>query len=489
MNLPKVISAEQCRKSDAHTIESEPISSIDLMERAVATYLSELLEHIQKKDSIVVVCGCGNNGGDGFDLAKTLIDMGFNTTVYLVKYGDLTEDAEINFNHLEDVRVYEADGLAMLNEYDVIVDALFGSGINRIVDGDIANWIDAINVSQAKKFSIDLPSGLFADSFNEKGAKVNADFTFTFQRPKRSFFDQRSTAYVGEWMVLDIGLDEDYIQNLVGSFYHINEEIETLIKNRFKHSHKGTYGKGLLIGGSAGMMGTAVLSGEACLRSGIGLLSIMTPSRGEQVIQSSLPEALWIDGGSKDYNTILPDLKPFSAVAIGPGISTNADVKGLLQKVLKQSSQPLVIDADAINIIAEEVTMKEMIPEGSILTPHPKEFSRLIGSFNNDEEKWQKQVEFSKRHKVILLVKGAYTSISDTEGNIYWNSNGNPGMATGGSGDVLTGMILSLLAQGYSNIEATVFACYQHGKAGDIAKSLKGEHQMLSRDIIASITF
>ena len=271
--------------------------------------------------------------------------------------------------------------------------------------------------------------------------------------------------------------------------FYINEDIENIIKERDKHSHKGNYGRACLIAGSKGMMGAALLSAKACLRTGLGILSVMTPSRGEGIIHSHLPEVLWIDGGNEDYNTSLPDLSTYKSIGIGPGLSQKEEVVQLIKKLLDQSELPLVIDADALNILAANPDLLSNIPKNSILTPHPKEFERLVGSFKDDEEKWQKQIGLSKKLGVVVLVKGAYTSISDPNGNIYWNTNGNPGMAKGGSGDVLTGMILSFLAQGYTSLQAALLACFQHGKAGDLAKEKFGEHQMIARDIIDEITF
>lgn len=489
MNLPKIPTIAQMKFIDNETIFREPIASVELMERAASCFLSELLEYLHKKDEVLVVCGCGNNGGDGLALSHTLRDMGFSVTVFLIKHGELSEDADYNYKQLDDIHVFEPYDIPVFDDFDIIVDAIFGSGLNRPAQQSIANWIEEINNSDAKVFSIDLPSGLTGDSFNESGKKIKANFTFTFQRPKRSFFDIRSYEYTGEWKVLDIGLDKDALSSLENNHYYINDDVEDIISDRNKHSHKGNFGKGLLIAGSKGMIGAALLAGKSCIKSGVGVLSVMTPQRGENVIQSSIPEALWLDGGHSDYNLELPELSSYSAVGIGPGISTHYQVEELIKKLFKDYNGPLVIDADALNHLSIEPELLDLLPEKAILTPHPKEFERLVGHFENDEEKWSKQIGFSKKHKVVLLVKGAYTSITCPDGNIYWNNNGNPGLATAGSGDVLMGIILSFLAQGYTSLDSALLGCYQHGKAGDIAKEKFGENQMIASDIIDQITF
>ncbi len=355
------------------------------------------------------------------------------------------------------------------------------------MEGLAAEIVQKINTCQNTVISIDIPSGLMGEDNSENIAEniIQADFTLTFQFPKISFLFAENEKYVGEWEVLPIRLHPVGIAQTETSYFFIEkEDIQPFIPKRSKFGHKGTYGHALLIAGSFGKMGAAVLASKACLRSGVGLLTTQIPHLGYPIIQTAVPEAMASVDQHEYTFTEFPDLSQFSAIGAGPGIGQKSNTKKALCELLEKSQVPLVIDADALNIMAENLTWLEKLPENSILTPHPGEFKRLVGESANSYENIQKQLEFSKKHKVIVVLKGAFTSISTPIGKLYFNSTGNPGMATAGSGDVLTGIILGLLTQGIQPEKAAVAGVYIHGLAGDLAAQEKSQHSIIAGDII-----
>ena len=346
-----------------------------------------------------------------------------------------------------------------------------------------------INESNAKVISIDVPSGLFVDKHSEASSFIIKAFdTLTFQFPKLAFLSSENAMYFGNGHILDIGLkiSED-IQKQTEAFYLTENFIKHLIKPRQKFSHKGTFGHSLLLVGSFGKMGAAIMSAHSLLRSGAGLLTVCVPKCGYEIMQTALPEAMVLVQGNDFLKIEKLDLKIYSSVGIGPGIGTEEDTQQSVKYVLSQSKKPLVIDADALNGISLHKEWLKLIPINSILTPHPKEFERLTKSINNDFEQHQLQIEFSKQYQVYVVLKGAHTCITTPEGKIYFNSTGNSGLAKGGSGDVLTGLITGLLAQGYSSFESSLIGVYVHGLAGDITKKEKGEIAMIPTDVIEKI--
>lgn len=488
--LNKIITAEQTRKADEYTISNEPIRSIDLMERASAALCNEIDGLINTEDKILVVCGCGNNGGDGLAIARILFNRGYDISIFIASDAQKSQDCSTNFDRLpKDIFIYHTDNHVPFSDYEVTIDAIFGSGLTRPVEGELQAVIDKINESESFVISIDVPSGLFCDSFNNVGAKVKADLVVSFQRPKRVFFFPESANFIGHWVTVDIGLDEKFIQGLDSRTFILGDQLETLIKPRLRVSNKGNYGHALIIAGSKGKMGAAVLSTKACLRSGAGLVTALVPACGYDVMQISAPEAMCLSCDNADEIDTLYDISKYSAVAIGPGVGVMEKTVRVMESLLSQVAVPLVIDADAINIISAHAHLKNQIPANSILTPHPREFERLVGAFTSTEERIKLQLAFSAEYSCIVVLKDANTSISDASGNLYFNITGNPGMATGGSGDVLTGMITALLAQGYSPLEAAMLGTYYHGIAGDEASEVKGEVAMLAGDIINFIRF
>jgi len=486
----KILSAKQTQTVDKYTIENEPIESIDLMERASNAFIDAFIEKVSPKNSIAVVAGRGNNGGDGLAIARLLIERNYNVTSYIIqpeKKG--SEDFEINRGRLNKIK--ESEGiqneseLPDFNEFDIIIDGIFGSGLSRPVEGLYASVIDAMNSSKCTLFAIDIASGLFADQHSEGGAIVEANFTFTFQLPKLALLLPQNHKYVGEWRALDIGLDLDFIQKQSTDFEYLDKSaVAKLIKKESKFDHKGTNGKALLSCGSYGKMGAAILASKAALRCGLGLLTVHIPACGYEILQTSVPEAMADVDESDHFLSSTPKLTGIDALGVGPGLGKELETVGFLTELLRDFNKIIVFDADALNIISEHRELLEMVPAGSIITPHPKEFERLVGKWDNDFERLELQKSVAREHNIIVVVKGAHTAIATPEGKVFFNSTGNPGMATGGSGDVLTGVVTSFLAQGYTPQEAAKIGVFVHGLAGDMAASNRGVSGMIASDII-----
>ncbi|MEO5980078.1 MAG: NAD(P)H-hydrate dehydratase [Chryseolinea sp.] len=489
--MQKILSSKQVRELDAYTIEQNGIESIDLMERACRSFFNWFVSKFQDRRTVGIVCGNGNNGGDGAGIARMLKERGYDVTLWLVEStGSASGNFKINLEKAKSnkLRIYEildrGEDTSIFRSCDIIVDALFGSGLNRPVTG-LSKWvIDCMNAAAVTRVAVDVPSGLMADGPSE-GSIVLADHTVSFQVPKLSFFLPECYRYVGAWTLVDIGLDKDFMKSAETRYQYVTlKSARRLLRRRSKFDHKGIYGHALMIAGSLGKLGAAVLSSRAALRSGLGLLTIHIPKCGNIVLQSSVPEAMVSLDRNEEVFASPPALDSFSVIGIGPGIGKATDTVKALRVVLENFRRPIVIDADALNIISEHQDLMQIIPPGSILTPHPKEFERLVGRWSNDFERLSKQRDLAIRLKSVVLVKGAFTAIADSQGNIFFNTTGNPGMATGGSGDVLTGILTGLLAQKYESIAAAVLGVYLHGLSGDIVASERGMNGLLASDII-----
>jgi NAD(P)H-hydrate epimerase len=494
----KILSAAQIRAADAYTIKKQAIASVDLMERAANACVSWLKKYIGADKRLLIFCGTGNNGGDGIAIARLMYQCGYDVLVYVIgEKGKGSPDFLENISRLEKlllpiIYVQTLNQIEAFKPNDVIIDAIFGTGLNKPVEGFYAEVIQVINHSEKEVISIDIPSGLFCDTGDLASLKnvVKATHTLTFQLPKFSFLFPETGKFVGQFHILDIGLDNEFIHAQDSIFYYLTEEDIRFNFNfkREKFSHKGTYGHALLIAGSYGKAGAAILAAKACLRSGVGLVSIHTAKNNVAAIHAAFPEAMV----SIDSNTVhiseIPALSNFDAVGIGPGIGLHEDTVKALKNLIQTSEIPLVIDADAINILAENKTWLSFLPLGSVLTPHPKEFERLAGKCNDSFERLQKARELSIKTNLVIVLKGAHTAIVSPSGKVYFNSTGNPGMATAGSGDVLTGVITSFLAQGYNSFEAAVLGVYIHGMAGDIAAADCALPSLIAGDIIDSLS-
>lgn len=487
----KIFTAEQIRKWDEYTIKNEPISSVDLMERAARVFADWLFAQIPHDQKVTLVCGPGNNGGDGLVVARSLHRMNFDVEVICCEIAPRSEDNEHQFQQLPEnlpvLHLRESDPLPDIQKEDTIVDALFGSGLNRPVTGYWGKLIHALNASQ-NIYAIDIPSGIFSEP-REIEAAIKAKKTLTFQAPKLSFLFPEFGKYIGDWDALSIGLHPDYAE-LTAAKYSLltSQTMSHLLKDRDRFSHKGDFGRGLLLAGSRGMYGASILSARAALRSGLGLLTIQTTEEGLPILQSQVPEALVrLDPSPTHLSQLPPNHNHFDALAIGPGLSQTMDTHFLLKNTLKKSSTPLIIDADALNILASNPDLWSTLPTDAILTPHPGEFDRLFGSHVSLYQRVQTAIKEAQKRNCILILKGAYTHIVGPDGHSYFNSTGNPGLASGGSGDVLTGILLGLRTQGYNALDTALVGVYLHGLAADIALQKGAQESLLASDVIAHL--
>ena len=489
----KIFPTDKVKELDQYTIQNEPISSIDLVERASTVFVQEFCRRFSKQTRIIVFAGQGNNGADALAIARLLKDECYKVETYLFNPTEhLSFDCEMNKQRilgLEKVEFTEviADFVPpVLTDRDVVIDGLFGSGLNRPITGGFAAMVKYINQSDATVVSIDIPSGLFGENnqTNDPDSIIKASLTLTFGFPKLAFFFPENAQYVGEWKVLDIGIHPDIIDNTSTPYMMVEEEdIAEVLQPREKFSHKGTYGHALLIAGSKGKMGAALLAARSCLRSGTGLLTVHIPQRGGGIMQAAFPEAMVSFDPHPDYFTTVPEIASYSAVGIGPGLGQHLESAAALERLLQTTEKPVVLDADALNLLASNKDLLNRIPPRSILTPHPKEFDRIAGESNTMYERLKKAQAFATEHKLCVILKGTYTAICTATGNVYFNSCGNPGMATAGSGDVLTGIILGLLAQGAEPETASVAGVFLHGTAGDLAAVYRSEESMIAGDI------
>ncbi len=493
----KIFNALQILTWHAYTILYEPVSSINLMERACRACVEWMRRYYTHDKVIKVFCGTGNNGGDGLAIARMLLTDGYKVQVYCIHTGaQKSGDFLINEKRLAAIpekiiqEMHEDKSLPDISENDIIIDALFGTGLSRPVEGFAAIVIRHINAANATVISIDMPSGLFCDqcSVAQDAVIIKANHTLSFERYKLAFLFAENHEYIGSLSILPIGLQPQFLVQEPAAFYLLEKkDIQSLIKIRDPFSHKGKFGHALLLAGSKGKMGAAVLAAKACLRAGAGLLSVHVPACGQDILQISIPEAMVDLDEEENSITAIPNMSGFNAVGVGPGIGKSPKTQTAVKQLLKQSTSPLVLDADALNILSEHKDWLDLLPQNSILTPHPKEFERLAGISTNAFDRNKRQVEFSKKHHVFVVLKGRFTCISSPDGNCYFNPTGNPGMAKGGSGDTLTGILLSLLAQQYTPLQACMLGVYLHGLAGDIAVQKTGQAALLASDLIDHI--
>ena len=486
----KVFDAEQIREADRYTIENEAIQSIDLMERAANSAFLMLLNLYKDRQNFHIFCGVGNNGGDGLVIARLLQEAGMNAKVTIVEYSDnYSSDFTTNLNRLpiEPSFLKECPDSLSTSEEEVIVDAIFGTGLSRRVEGFTAELIQLINDKSNDVVSIDLPSGLFSEEERELDeiVAIQANHSLTFQFPKLSMLLPAYSNFIGYWHLIDIQLSKKYISSTPTNHYYFTQaDASAIIKGRSLYSHKGDYGRALLISGSKGKMGAAVLASDACMRAGIGLLTVHIPKIGNTILQSAVPEAMVLLDEEDNFLSQYMAKGNFQAIGVGPGIGTQEQTQSMLKLLIQNTSSPIVFDADALNILSENKTWLSFLPKGSILTPHPGEFKRLVGQWSNDIERLEKQKDLSKKYSIYIVLKGRHTSISCPDGRVYFNSTGNPGMATAGSGDSLTGIITSFLAQNYAAEQAALLGVFMHGLSGDIAAEEKGQTSVIARDLI-----
>lgn len=488
--MVKILNTTQIKEWDAFTIENDPILSIDLMEKACRAFVQWFIAHFDQLQKVGIVCGSGNNGGDGLGIARLLNDWGYNVKVWVVK-GNVPEslDFKQNLNRLEEkpVEITSKPGKGIFDSCEVLIDGIFGSGLSRPPEGIYAEVIHEMNEATATRVAIDIPSGLFADKHTANTC-VHADFTVSFQIPKLAFLFPENERHVGKWQVVDIGLSKSYLKEVTAQNFLVEKKwIAKQLPKRKQFSHKGDFGKALLIAGGLGKMGACVLAAKAALKSGVGLLTLHVPKCGYQIVQTSVPEAMASIDEHDACFTSLPDVDGFTAVGVGPGIGQHKKTLKALEDLLNISKIPMVIDADGINLLAANNSLLHLLKENCILTPHPGELHRLIGDWSDDFHRLEMAKTFSAKTKCILVIKGAHTSVVAPDGRVFFNSTGNPGMATGGSGDVLTGIITALLAQGIDPLDAAILGVFVHGYAGDLAAWETGPISLTASDIHNSL--
>jgi len=491
----KILKADQIRSWDQYTIEHEPIASIDLMERAATRCFEWLDDNGWFVHSFAVFCGKGNNGGDGLAIARMLANRGCKVSVYILEFGHKgTEDFQTNLAKLHlypsvDIHfIQDENNFHPLAKETIVIDALFGSGLTRPPDGITPGLIDHINNSGCSIIAIDVPSGMSVDQSSKGNKIITANYTLSFQCYKLAFLVAENAAFIGEVVILDIGLLPEFLASLDTNLELVDKSIiRSIYKPRNRFAHKGNFGHAMILAGSYGKIGAAVLSAKACLRSGVGLLTCFIPKCGYEILQTSVSEAMVMtDANSSIITQIDDDVLKYDSIGIGPGLGTASETRAAVKELLSIYKKPMVIDADALNGLSMEKKLSPL-PLGSILTPHPKEFERLFGECKNDFERIERALENAKLLNCSIVLKGHHSFIATPPGKGYFNNTGNAGMATAGSGDVLTGMITGLLAQDYSSEDASILAVYLHGSAGDIAAKEFSKEAIIAGDIVENI--
>lgn len=490
----KIFPSALIKELDAYTIENEPISSIDLMERAAKAITNAITRQWNNNTPVTLFAGPGNNGGDALAVARLLAEKGYKVEVYLFNTkGELSPDCQENKELLQvtdNASLHEISTQftpPQLTADHLVIDGLFGSGLNNPLTGGFAAVVRYINASPATVVAIDIPSGLMGEdnSFNTTHTIIRADYTFSLQLPKLSFLFAENADFVGEWKLLDIGLSPEAIEETETDYFLTEEkDIRPLIRQRKKFAHKGNFGHALLIAGSHGMAGASILAGRSCLRSGVGLLTIHAPAHNNTIVQSTVPEAMVEADIHENYFACPTDTEDYNAVGIGPGLGKSQETETALLDQIRMCQCPMVIDADALNLLAKNRKTLTVLPKGSILTPHPKELERLVGKCQNSYERLAKACALAQLANAHIILKGAYSAVITPEGQCHFNPTGNAGLATAGSGDVLTGIILSLLAQGYATEDAAKVGTYVHGMAGELARQKYGLIALNAGDII-----
>ncbi|MDE6647362.1 MAG: NAD(P)H-hydrate dehydratase, partial [Prevotella sp.] len=491
----KIFTNNQLHELDKFTIEHEPIASIDLMERAARTLTRAITDVWSSSTPVVVFAGPGNNGGDGLAVARMLAEQGYQVSAYLFNIsGHLSPDCATNKKRLEDckrihkyVEVIQEFDPPVLEDNILVIDALFGSGLNKPLAGGFSSLVKYINASSAQVVSLDVPSGLMTEdnTYNVWANIIRATRTLTLQQPKLAFLFAENQQFVGHLQVLDIRLSQEGI-NKTDAQYTIVEEadVRSRLLPRDSFAHKGQMGSALLIAGSYGMAGAAVLAAKACLRAGAGKVTVNTPKRNVSILQISVPEAIVQTGSEETIFAEAVDTEAYQALGVGSGLGQSEQTAIALITQLRRTQCPIVTDADALNILANHRAWMQQLPKGIILTPHPKEFDRLEGHSADSYERLTKARNLAERLQGHVIVKGHYTAICMPDGHILFNPTGNAGMATAGSGDVLTGIITGLLARGYKQEDACVVGVYLHGLAGDLAANDLGEESLTAGDLI-----
>lgn len=497
----KILSAKQSHELDRAIMDRENITSLQLMERAAEGLAAKIMQRFPDTSrSFKIFCGCGNNGGDGLAVGRILHSRGYDVDCYLIESEKYSDDCAHNAKIAKEMGILhtvgESESLPDFNDSDIFIDALFGSGLNRKITGVAEKMVYYCTSDYNFVISIDIPSGLADNSIPDDTIDddemvevvVRADWTLTIESPFLSMLMPENHVFVGDFDIVPITTDDSEKAYIDTDYYYTEfQDIRQMFRPRKKFSHKGTFGHTLLITGAKGKAGAAVMCSKACHRAGAGLVTAYVPSDLVDILQVATPETMvGIDSNASIISDI-PTLCKYSAIGVGPGIGTDAQTVAAVKKLLQTASQPLVMDADALNILAANPELMSLLPKNTILTPHLKEFERMFGRTEDSMRRIELLAQKAKEHNIIIVLKGAHTAVCDAYGNIYFNSTGNPGMATAGSGDVLTGVIAALLAQGYPPLEAARFGVYLHGMAGDYVAEQVGMQGVIASDIIEAL--
>ena len=492
----KLFTIKQIKELDTYTIQHEPVTSTDLMERAANALYGWFAQNLSTLQPIVVFCGPGNNGGDGLALARLLYTSGYSIEVCYLTASSYSPDFRLNFERLKTLGLLPVEissilDFPYLDNHHVVVDAIFGSGLSKPLEGLVAELVYHINTSGSRVIAIDIPSGLYgeANPFPNPNPVVMATDCLTLQFPKLSFFFAENSSFVGRWHVLPIGLHPEGLAststlwNLLGS-----ESIRGMLKPRERFAHKGNFGHCLVVAGSRGMMGAAVMAAMSAARAGAGLVTLHVPACGYEIAQGLAPNIMVVCDSNEHHLSAVDDIQRYNAVCIGPGLGQHPETADALYKILPELDVPLILDADALNLAAVNPKLLEAIPAGTIITPHPGEFDRMFGVSSCGWKRLERAREAAQHYQLVIVLKGAYSQVVLPNGLVFFNPTGNPGMATGGSGDVLSGLIAGFLAQGYTIADAALLATFVHGLAGDIAAGVVGENALIATDIINNIS-
>lgn len=492
----KIFTGAQIRELDKYTIENEPIKSIDLMEMAARAVTRAITEMWDSEQPVVVFAGPGNNGGDALAVARMLSELQYQVDVYLFNItGKLSDDCAVNKQRLSTCRSIKSF-TEVIDEFDpptleadmLVVDGLFGSGLNKPLTGGFASLVKYVNQSPSTVVSIDLPSGLMTEdnTYNVRANIIQADVTLTLQQKKLSFLFPESRRFIGKLKVLDIRLSQEGMSKTLSQYSILDADmLRPHLLYRDEFAHKGNMGNALIVAGSYGMAGAAVLSAKACLRSGVGKVYVRTPRKNCSILQMTVPEAVMCLDKDETCFTEAVDVTDYDALGIGPGLGQNETTAIAFITQIRRMQVPVVVDADGINILASHRAWLQQLPKEIIMTPHPKEFERLAGNhFSDSYERLSNARDMAERLQAYILLKGHNSALCLPDGNIVFNSTGNAGMATAGSGDVLTGIITGLLARGYKHADACMLGMYVHGLAGDLAAAETGMESLVASDII-----
>ncbi len=443
-----------------------------------------------------IFCGKGNNGGDGLAIARLLFLAGHSVSVYILEFGKLgSDDFQANLQRLHGLTpdihfIQTTESFPFIDSNDIVVDALFGSGLNQPLQGLSSALVQHINHSSSLVVSIDLPSGLFIDASSKEKTVVQARYTLSFQCYKLGLLVQENAPFIGQVHILDIGLHPGFLKENNFNQHFIDKElVKAIFTPRNAFAHKGSFGHVLMVAGSYGKMGAATLATKACMHSGAGLITVYAPRCGYSILQIAAPEAMVMTDENETHLSTLPaEIEKYSVIGIGPGIGTKEETQKMLSFIIRRYAKPLVMDADGLNCLSLQPAILKQLPACSILTPHPKEFDRLFGDHQNDFERIETAKEKAEELNIIIVLKGHHTLIATPGGNLYFNSTGNAGMAKGGSGDVLTGIITALVAQKYEPAQAAILGVYLHGYSGDLASLALSQEAMIATDLVSFLS-